>query len=105
MSVPFTEICGGVTAPNGFVAGGAWCGIKPGNESKPDLALILSSGPAVAAAAFTTNKVRAAPVRLSAEHLRGKDVRAILANSGNANACTGLAGIQTAKEMTRTAAE
>lgn len=99
MSVPFNEICGGVTAPHGFLAASAFCGIKPGNEGKHDLALIHSVVPTVAAATFTTNKVKAAPVRVSTEHLKSKDARAIIANSGNANACTGLAGIEHAKRM------
>ncbi len=99
MSVPFDEICGGITAPEGFVAASAFCGIKPGNESRHDLALIFSRGPTVAAGTFTTNKVKAAPVRVSTEHIRGKDVRAIIANSGNANACTGYIGIEHAKRM------
>ncbi len=60
--------------------------------------------PTVAAATFTTNKVKAAPVKVSAVHLRTTDVRAIVVNSGNANACTGLIGIEHAKRMTRATA-
>src|SRR5438552_2306568 len=93
MSVKFFEICGGITAPQGFVATNAHCGIKEGNKKKPDIALIFSPAPAVAAATFTTNKVKAAPVKVSMAHLRSANVRAIVANSGNANACTGVAGI------------
>jgi glutamate N-acetyltransferase / amino-acid N-acetyltransferase len=104
MSAPFSEICGGVTAPEGFVAASAHCGIKEGNKIRHDLALIYSRAPAVAAATFTTNRVKAAPVRVSAAHLRTADIRAIVANSGNANACTGCAGIEHAKRMTRAAA-
>ncbi len=100
----FIEICGGVTAPDGFIAGSAFCGIKTSNKEKPDIALIFSSAPAVAAATFTTNKVKAAPVRVSMAHMRGADIRAILANSGNANACTGVKGIQHAKRMALAAA-
>lgn len=99
MSVSFFEISGGVTAPEGFLAGSAYCGIKPTNLDKPDLALIASQGPTVAAATFTTNKVKAAPVRVSAAHLRSSDIRAIIANSGNANACTGPVGIEHSKRM------
>lgn len=99
----FTEIPGGVTAPAGFLAGSIFCGIKPANTSRPDLALIYSPTPAVVAGTFTTNKVRAAPVRVSAAHLRAQDVRAIVANAGNANACTGADGIENAKRMTRAA--
>src|SRR5438093_12047991 len=104
MANSFSEISGGVTAPQGFVAADIFCGIKATNKSKPDIALICSQIPAVAAATFTTNKVKAAPVRVSMAHLRGADVRAIIANSGNANACTGAAGLAHAKRMARAAA-
>ena len=100
----YTEIPGGVTAAQGFLAGSAYCGIKASNVDRPDIALIHSPQETVAAATFTTNKVKAAPVRVSLAHLRSGDVRAIIANAGNANACTGLAGIETAKRMTEAAA-
>ena len=58
----------------------------------------------MAAGTFTTNKVKAAPVRVSAANLRFPDVRAIIANSGNANACTGAHGHRDAKRMTRATA-
>lgn len=105
MQNSFSEICGGVTAPEGFAAASAFCGIKAANKNKPDIALIRSEIPAVAAATFTTNKVKAAPVRVSMAHLRSADVRAIIANSGNANACTGAVGISHAKRMARAAAQ
>ena len=95
----YTEIPGGVTAAQGFLAGSAYCGIKASNADRPDIALIHSPQETVVAATFTTNKVKAAPVRVSLAHLRTGDVRAIIANAGNANACTGLAGIETAKRM------
>lgn len=98
------EISGGITAPAGFLAGSAYCGIKAANADRPDMALIHSPQPTVVAGTFTTNRVRAAPVRVSAAHLRSPDVRAIVANSGNANACTGAGGIETAKRMTKAAA-
>jgi glutamate N-acetyltransferase / amino-acid N-acetyltransferase len=104
MSIPFFEICGGVTSPRGFVAGSAFCGIKAANKSKPDIALIYSREKSVAAATFTTNRVRAAPVRVSAAHFKSAEVRAIIANSGNANACTGVTGIEHAKRMAKAAA-
>jgi glutamate N-acetyltransferase/amino-acid N-acetyltransferase len=100
----FNEISGGVTAPQGFLAGSAYCGIKECNADRPDLALIYSPQRTAAAATFTTNRVKAAPVRVSQLNLRSPDVRAIIANSGNANACTGLRGIETAKRMTRAVA-
>jgi glutamate N-acetyltransferase/amino-acid N-acetyltransferase len=65
---------------------------------------VISDFPAVAAATFTTNKIKAAPVRVSAAHLRAGDTRAIIANSGNANACTGSMGIQNAKRMAQAVA-
>src|SRR5436190_16381290 len=95
----YTEISGGVTAPLGFLAGSAYCGIKSSNESQPDMALIHSSRPTVAAGTFTTNRVKAAPVRVSMMHVRSPDVRAVVVNSGNANACTGVRGIENAKRM------
>ena len=99
------EISGGITAPNGFLAGSAYCGIKATNASRPDIAMIHSPQPTEVAATFTTNRVKAAPVRVSQTHLRSADVRAIVANAGNANACTGIGGIETAKRMARAAAE
>jgi glutamate N-acetyltransferase / amino-acid N-acetyltransferase len=104
MSTSFKEIPGGITAPSGFLAGSAHCGIKAANSDRPDIAIVYSPQPTAAAATFTTNRVKAAPVRVSATHLRSPDVRAIVANSGNANACTGAAGLETAKRMTRAAA-
>jgi glutamate N-acetyltransferase/amino-acid N-acetyltransferase len=94
-----TEIPGGITAPQGFVAGSMHCGIKATNKSTPDIALILSQRKTAAAGTFTTNKVKAAPVRVSRANLASPDVRAIVANSGNANACTGVPGLQHAKRM------
>jgi glutamate N-acetyltransferase/amino-acid N-acetyltransferase len=95
----YSEVQGGITAPAGFLAGSVYCGIKAANADRPDIALIHSPQATVAAATFTTNRVKAAPVRLSIANLRGEDVRAIIANSGNANACTGLTGLENAKRM------
>lgn len=104
--VPFKIIDGGVTAAMGFRANAVTCGIKNPTSERLDLALIVSDVPAVCEAAFTTNAVKAAPVRLSQEHLKaGSDIRAIIVNSGNANACTGITGIQHAKAMAKGAAE
>jgi glutamate N-acetyltransferase / amino-acid N-acetyltransferase len=104
MEPAFFEIRGGITAPSGFRAAAVWCGIKEGAPEKRDLGLIISDFPAVAAATFTSNKIKAAPVRVSAAHLRAGDTRAIIANSGNANACTGSTGIQNARRMTQAVA-
>src|SRR5438105_14702924 len=79
-----------LTAPRGFRAASARCGLKKKGE---DLALIYSEYPAVAAAVFTKNLVQAAPVLLSRASLRGNQHRAIIVNSGCANACTGEAGL------------
>lgn len=103
--IPFKKIEGGVTAPKGFRAAAVSCGIKNPNADRLDLALIVSDSPTVTDGLFTTNQVKAAPVRLSMQHLRGSDIRAIIANSGNANACTGVRGIHDAKQMTRAAAD
>lgn len=80
---------------NGFRGSAVAAGIK--NDDSLDLGLVFSEREAVAAAVFTTNAVRAAPVVLSQEHIRRGKARAILVNSGNANACTGKEGLETAK--------
>ena len=99
MDFGFSKIEGGITAPRGFRASAVWSGIRPEGSERGDLALLVSDFPAVAAATFTTNKIKAAPVRVSAAHLRSNDTRGIIVNSGNANACTGSTGIQNAKRM------
>jgi glutamate N-acetyltransferase/amino-acid N-acetyltransferase len=93
-------IPGGVATPLGFRAAGVSAGIKA--SGNPDLALLVADAPAQVAAVFTTNKVIAAPVIVSQEHLArsGGTVRAIVVNSGCANACTGDAGMRDAREMT-----
>ncbi len=99
MQIAFTAVDGGVGAPRGFLTGAQSCGIKNPSASRLDLALIYSVYPCSSAGTFTTNRVKAAPVRVSHAHLRQGDVRAIIANSGNANACTGVDGIRNAKSM------
>lgn len=103
--VPFKVIDGGVTAAKGFRASAVSCGIKNPEATRLDLALIVSDGPTVTDAVFTTNKVRAACVRVCLQHIKESDTRAIIANSGNANACTGVQGIHDAKAMTKAVAE
>lgn len=83
-------INGGVTAPRGFLASGIMAGIK--KSGKPDLALLYSETPAVAAGVFTTNAFKASPVRLSIANLRNKTHHAIVVNSGNANCANGRQG-------------
>jgi glutamate N-acetyltransferase/amino-acid N-acetyltransferase len=96
----------GVTAPQGFRAGAAAAGVKTLTE-KPDVAVLVCDVPAQAAAVFTQNKVCAAPVTVSREHLAqaAGRMRGAVANSGNANACTGDQGLADAREMARLAAE
>lgn len=95
------SISGGVTAPQGFKAGGTACGIK--KNQLADLAIIYSQVPAVAAGIFTTNRVQAAPVILSREYLKKGKAQAIIGNSGNANACVGAAGMEAARRMAEAA--
>jgi glutamate N-acetyltransferase/amino-acid N-acetyltransferase len=97
-------ISGGVCAPKGFKAAGIRCGIKA-SASKKDLALIASDRPCTAAAVFTRNLVKAASVLVSREHLAAGVCQGIIANSGNANACTGEAGMAAARRMAELAAE
>ncbi|MDR1099733.1 MAG: bifunctional glutamate N-acetyltransferase/amino-acid acetyltransferase ArgJ [Treponema sp.] len=97
------EISGGVCAPKGFSAGGIWCGIKASSR-KRDLGLIYSEKPCAAAAMFTSNRVQAASVLVSRENLAAGKIRALIANSGNANACTGEAGLFAARRMAELAA-
>jgi len=93
------EIKGGVCAAREFIAGAAGCGIKSGKVTRDDIAVVLSEIPTAAGATFTTNKVKAAPVRISAEHLRSGRVCGVVLNSGNANACTGQQGLADARAM------
>ena len=99
MDFPFTRIKGGVGAPKGFLTGAVSCGIKNPASDRLDLALVYSEKPCASAGTFTTNRVRAAPVRVSQSNLRKGDLRAIVANSGNANACTGVQGLTDANAM------
>jgi glutamate N-acetyltransferase / amino-acid N-acetyltransferase len=92
---------GHITAARGFRAAGICCGIKAGVR---DLALLVSEARAAAAGTFTTNSFCAAPVILSRERLRSGRARAIVVNSGCANAATGRAGMRDAEVVTRDAA-
>jgi glutamate N-acetyltransferase/amino-acid N-acetyltransferase len=80
------EIQGGVCAPKGFSAAATYCGIRK-NKNKKDLALIYSVEPCKAVALYTSNKVKAAPLYVTMEHLKDGKAQAIIVNSGNANAC------------------
>ena len=85
--------------PTGFSAAGVYCGIKT-DPSKLDLALFVSDRPAVAAGVFTQNQVCGAPVKVSRERVPAGDARAVVINSGIANAATGERGIEDARWMT-----
>ena len=93
---------GGITSPRGFRAAGVAAGIK---SDKRDMALLVSDTPAVIAGVFTTNRVQAAPVLLCRERLAARQARAIIVNSGNANACTGSKGLADALRMVQTTAD
>jgi len=84
--------------PNGFRYAGITCGIKASGKS--DMALIVGDGPLVAAGVYTTNQIVAAPVTLCRSRTPSSTTRAVVINSGNANACTGEAGMRDAEEMT-----
>ncbi|MDR2849275.1 MAG: bifunctional glutamate N-acetyltransferase/amino-acid acetyltransferase ArgJ, partial [Verrucomicrobiota bacterium] len=98
----FEYVEGGVTAARGFRACGVAAGIK--YRDRKDLALVAADGPAAAAAVYTTNKVAAAPVQVDRERTLSGQAQAVLVNSGCANACTGAAGLDNAREMARLAA-
>jgi glutamate N-acetyltransferase / amino-acid N-acetyltransferase len=90
------------TYPQGFRAAAVHVGVKASNTKFDDLALIVSDVPASAAATFTTNRFQAAPVRVSKDVLKtrsGEGVRAVVVNSGCANAVTGKQGLQDAAKM------
>ena len=105
MSHPWHPISGGVTAPAGFLAAGITAGLKA--SGKPDLSLLLAPEGAVCAGTFTTSLVRAACVDLCAERLQasGGHARAVLTNSGQANACTGDRGLIDSQRATQAMAD
>lgn len=104
--LPFKKLDGSVTRPQGFLTGSVFCDIKKlgtgkgsNKGNKNDLAVIVSEKPAVVAGMFTTNQIVAAPVTLSIPRAEKSHARAIVVNSGNANACTGNQGWLDATEM------
>ena len=105
MSSIWKPVPGGVTAPQGFTAAGWAAGLKP--SGKPDLALLLAPEGAVCGGAFTRSVVRAACVDLCAQRLEasGGRIRAVLINSGQANACTGDRGLIDSQRATAAAAD
>ena len=91
------EIQGGVCAAKGFLASGIHCGIRK-NRTKRDLALIYSSTQAAAAAVYTTNLVKGAPLAVTKAHLADGHAQAVICNSGNANTCNAN-GVEIAEQM------
>ncbi len=96
-------INGGICAAKGFTAGGVHCGIRK-NKTKKDLALIFSETKASAAAVYTTNLVKGAPLAVTKAHLIDGKARAVICNSGNANTCNAN-GIEVAENMAKITAE
>ena len=108
----FRKTPGSICAPRGFRCASVFCDIKKlgtgkGSEKgrKDDLALIVSDVPAVVAGMFTTNQICAAPVKVSRQRCARKFARAIVVNSGNANAATGDQGLKDARRMTQLASK
>ena len=97
------EIAGGVCAAKGFSANGVHCGIRK-NQGKKDLSLIFSSVPCSAAAVYTTNLVKGAPLTVTKKHLSNGIAQAVICNSGNANTCNAN-GIEIAEKMSALAAK
>ena len=95
----FNTISGGVCAAQGFRAAGLHVGVKTHAVWKKDVALIVSDVDCAAAAVFTKNVVKAAPIHIDRRHLVDGKARAVVANSGNANAATGEQGIANAKKV------
>ncbi|MBI2860549.1 MAG: bifunctional glutamate N-acetyltransferase/amino-acid acetyltransferase ArgJ [Chloroflexi bacterium] len=103
MNSKLETVSGGITAPPGFEAGAVSAGIKK-KDGKLDLGILCSGSLCVAAAVFTRNRVKAAPVVLSQQRLKDGRARAVVVNSGCANACTGAEGLADAVEMAELAA-
>src|SRR5688572_17270571 len=89
-------------SPAGFRASGVYAGIK--SKHAPDVGLLIADRAAGAAAVFTTNKVFAAPVKIGRKHVRSGELRGVVVNAGNANACTGKQGERDALRMCQLAA-
>ncbi len=97
------QVSGGVCAAQGFIAGGVHCGIRK-NKTKKDLSMIVSSVRANAAAVYTTNLVKGAPLLVTKAHLADGKAQAVICNSGNANTCNA-DGIEIAEKMSALTAE
>lgn len=102
-TIGIKTVAGGATAPEGFAAGGVECGVrKPGEK---DLGLLSSEYPCAAAGVFTRNVFQGAPLAVTREAVEGGVLRAVVVNSGNANAATGVRGVEDARRMQALAAE
>ena len=88
---------GGITAAAGYRTGAVHSGIR-GNQAKKDLAIIVSDVPCQAAAVYTSNIVKAAPLHITKQHLADGQAQAIVINSGNANACAPSGGESAGRE-------
>ncbi len=104
MKKEFEVIAGGITTPKGFKAATLRAGIKE-SRKRDDLTLLFSDTPAAVAGTFTTNRIKAAPVKLCERHLIWGQGQALLINAGNANACTGEQGFHDAERMAEITAE
>jgi glutamate N-acetyltransferase / amino-acid N-acetyltransferase len=94
-----------IAVPVGFKFAAVNAGVKSRETKKLDMGLILCDSPATSVGVFTTNKVKAAPVQICIENIKKGTIRAILANSGNANACTGSEGMEDARNLMNAVAE
>ena len=101
--IGITTPSGGATAPEGFVAGGVVCGVR--NRGRRDLGLLFSERECTSAAVFTRNTVKGAPLLVTQKAVEGGGVRAVVVNSGYANAATGQRGLEDARKMQALAAE
>jgi glutamate N-acetyltransferase/amino-acid N-acetyltransferase len=104
MKTDQSKIDGGVTSPRGFKAASLRAGIKE-SRKRDDLTLLVSDGPATVAGTFTSNRVKAAPVKLCERRLIWGQAQAVIINAGCANACTGDQGIQDAEQMAEATAQ
>jgi glutamate N-acetyltransferase/amino-acid N-acetyltransferase len=102
-TIRINTLAGGAVAPEGFVAGGVVCGVR--NSGRRDLGLLFSELDCTAAAVFTRNVVRGAPLEVTREAIGDGNVRAVVANSGNANTATGRKGLEDAYAMQALAAK
>ena len=93
---------GSITVPQGFSAAGVACGLK--KNGQPDLALVVSDQPAAIAGVFTANKVKGHSLQLTQKNIASGLARAVVINSGNANACVGEPGLADAAQMAETVA-